>query len=644
MKLATRLSVWLAMLTGFIIILVLLGATFSFVKLTQDETERRMITVATMIDSRLVGSPPELLDSWLNEVMLQFDIAQIELTTEVGRLFISTRPELNPAEEAGGSFNHISVPLLHLPGTTLKLTYQQPDFAGPFTLIMSYPLAISLILAMAALLFSYVLIHRFFLGQVRLTQRAEQILKGERGENVYESDNESPIKVSQAIDLLLSELNVMNEKSHRLDTLIRTYAAQDSQTGLNNWHFFENQLATLLDGQEQSGAYGIVMIIRLPDFDTLKKDWQGPDNGLYTLINLLEMVVRRYPGALLARYFRNDFAVLMPHRTIKEADGFASQLLHAVETLPPFPMIDNHNMLHIGICAWRNGQSRDQIMERAEFAVRNAALQGMNNWSVYDDQLPEKGRGSVQWRTLLEQTLKRGGPHLYQKPAVNRHGEVQHRQILCRIIDGEQEILSGEYLPMVVTFGLSEQYDRSVITQLLPLLSLWPTETFAIPISVESLIRFSFQDWVHDTLIQYDKSLLSRIIFELAEADVCQHIYQLRRILRLITGLGAKIAVTQAGLTVVSTAYVKAFDLELIKLHPALVRNIGKRAENQLFVQSLIASCKGSKTRVFAAGVRTRSEWRALIDNGISGGQGDFIAASQPLDTQVKKYSQRYSV
>ncbi|WP_435868244.1 hypothetical protein, partial [Escherichia coli] len=26
------------------------------------------------------------------------------------------------------------------------------------------------------------------------------------------------------------------------------------------------------------------------------------------------------------------------------------------------------------------------------------------------------------------------------------------------------------------------------------------------------------------------------------------------------------------------------------------------------------------------------------------GGQGDFFASSQPLDTNVKKYSQRYSV
>jgi RNase E specificity factor CsrD len=49
-------------------------------------------------------------------------------------------------------------------------------------------------------------------------------------------------------------------------------------------------------------------------------------------------------------------------------------------------------------------------MEHAEAATRNAVLQGSNSWSVYDDSLPEKGRGNVRWRTLIEQMLSRGGP------------------------------------------------------------------------------------------------------------------------------------------------------------------------------------------------------------------------------------------
>jgi RNase E specificity factor CsrD len=83
----------------------------------------------------------------------------------------------------------------------------------------------------------------------------------------------------------------------------------------------------------------------------------------------------RYPGALLARYHRSDFAILLPHRTLKEAESIAGQLLKAVDALPANKMIDRADMVHIGICVCRSGQSPEQVMDHAEAATRNSVLQ-----------------------------------------------------------------------------------------------------------------------------------------------------------------------------------------------------------------------------------------------------------------------------
>src|SRR5690606_1836596 len=112
--------------------------------------------------------------------------------------------------------------------------------------------------------------------------------------------------------------------------------------------------------------------------------------------------------------------------------------------------------------------SVDQVMEHAGMATRNAVLQGGNSWAVYDNLLPEKGRGHVRWRTLIEQALQRGGPRFYQKPAVTRDGRVHHREIMCRIFDGKEEVLSAEYKPLVQQFGLAEQYDTQQVSRVLP--------------------------------------------------------------------------------------------------------------------------------------------------------------------------------
>ncbi|MCT4705488.1 RNase E specificity factor CsrD [Enterobacteriaceae bacterium H11S18] len=646
MRLTTKLSAFMTLLTGLAIFVTLIGCSLSFFNATHDKVHQRMLAVATIIDSELITSSPEKLSARLNDVMVPVDISEISL--KMGETVVYTQALAKSYEPQSTDYGaqQTTVKLMKHPGMSVTLTYRDPVASYYHSLFTTVPLSIAIGLMLIVLFLAMRWVKNQLAGQELLENRATRILNGERNADVRGSVLEWPARASSAMDMLLSDLQNASEQRSRMDTLIRAFAAQDGKTGLNNRLFFDNQLAMLLEDHEQVGAHGVVMIIRLPDFETLHDTWghAAVEEYLFTLINLLSTFVMRYPGALLARYFRSDFAVLLPHRTLKEADSFASQLLTAVDSLPPTRILDRNDMLHIGICAWRSGHTKEQVMENAEVATRNASLQGANSWSVYDDKLPEKGRGNVKWRTLIEQSLQRGGPRFYHKPAVTRSGNVHHREIMCRIFDGNEEVLSAEYMPMVKQFGLFEQYDRKIITRTLPLVGFWPEETLAIQITVDALIRVPFQRWLRDTLMQCEKSLRSRIIFELAEADVCQHISRLQPVIRLIKALGSRIAIVQAGLTVVSTSYIKDLNAELIKLHPGLVLNIEKRTENQLFVQSLVEACHGTQTQVFATGVRTRGEWQTLIEKGVSGAQGEFFAASAPLDSNVKKYSQRYSV
>ncbi|WP_426446169.1 RNase E specificity factor CsrD [Siccibacter colletis] len=646
MRLTTKLSALVTLLTVLAILVTLIGCTVGFYYTVQARAEQRVQTVAILLDNHLVTHPPERLTERLDELMIPADINSITFQQGDSTLFHYHRsPGLNDEEREDDALA-TDVPLLKVPGMTLKFSWQDPMASYFQSLKTSAPLSIAMLVIIALLVAALRWQRRQFIGHEQLERRAMCIIRGERGARVQRSPDEPPTQASYAIDMLLAEIENAGEQRSRMDTLIRAHAAQDTRTGLNNRLFFDNQLGTLLEDPEKVGTHGVVMIIRLPDFDTLADTWGrvAVEEYLFTLINMLSTFIMRYPGALLARYFRSDFAVLLPHRTLKEADGIASQLLNAVDSLPPTRMLDRSDMIHIGICAWRSGQTTEQVMEHAGMATRNAVLQGGNSWAVYDNMLPEKGRGNVRWRTLIEQALQRGGPRFYQKPAINVDGSVHHREIMCRIFDGKEEVSSAEYKPLVQQFGLAEQYDTQQVSRVLPLLALWPEETLAMPVSVDSLIRPTFQRWLRDVLLECEKSQRQRIIFELAEAAVCQHISEVQPIVRLIKALGVRVAVIQAGLTVVSTNWIKVLNVELIKLDPGLVRNIEKRTENQLFIQSLVESCSGTQTQLFATGIRTRSEWQTLVEMGVAGGQGEYVAASQPLDTGVKKYLQRYSV
>ena len=646
MRLTTKFSAFITLLTGLTIFVTLIGCSLSFYNAIQDKLVNRIQTVASVIDTRLVTTPLPILSRELDEIMVPVDIVQIDIRQGNSLVFSHARQGSYRPAGMMNQYREVTVHSLKNPGMTIKLVYQDPMANYFRSLMTTAPLTLAVGFIVLLIFMAVRWQRRQLSGQELLENRSVRILNGERGPQVRGSIYEWPSRTSSALDVLLSEIQFASDQRSRMDTLIRSYAAQDNKTGLNNRLFFDNQLATLLDDPEKVGTHGVVMMIRLPDFDLLRDNWGRAvaEDNLFVLINLLSTFIMRYPGSLLARYHRSDFAVLLPHRTLKESESIAGQLLKAVDALPQSKMLDRDDMVHIGICAWRGGQSTEQVMEHAEAATRNAVLQGANGWAVYDDSLPEKGRGNVRWRTLIEQMLSRGGPRIYQKPAVMKDGNVHHRELMCRIFDGTEEVISAEYLPMVLQFGLSEEYDRQQITRLIPFLTFWPEENLALQVTVESLIRPRFQRWLRDVLMQCEKSQRKRIIFELAEADVGQHISRLRPVVRLMNALGARVAVTQAGLTLVSTSWIKELDVELLKLHPGLVRNIEKRTENQLLVQSLVEACKGTRTQVFATGVRSRGEWQMLTERGVAGGQGDFFASSQPLDTNVKKYLQRYSV
>ncbi|EJL83130.1 RNase E specificity factor CsrD [Pantoea sp. GM01] len=648
MRLTTKFSAFITFLSLLAMLLMLVGCVFSFIWLSQQRVEIRMQTLATEVDKALATQSPQEMTQWLTRMMPVVNAEQMQLINGDTVVFSLARHENPMLEDEPNRFVQFDLPLTHSPGLELRVVVLDPaktwfrSFTGAYTLIV----LLTVVAIMSALL---VMTHRWlnrrWQNMEQLEARADRILAGER---VPHSDNaaEWPPKASRAIDTLLGDLREAGEQRLRIDTLIRAFAAQDSRTGLNNRLFFDNQLATLLEDQEDVGTHGVVMMVRLPDLDTLHETL-GPtlvEEYLFDLINMLSTFVLRYPGALLARYFRSDFAVLLPHRTLKEANSIADQLINAVDSLPPMRMVDRDDLIHIGISAWRSGQSVSQVMENVEMATRRAALQGGNSWSVGEGNTLDMGRGSVRWRTLLENTLNRGGPRLYQKPAVLLDGKVHHREVLARVFDGDKEVVSAEFMPLVLQLGMTDSWDRQLVTRIAALSEVWPDETLALPVNIDSLLQRPFQRWLQKLLLQCSKSQRKRFLFELAEADVCQHLNRLEPVFHMLTTFGCRIAVDQAGLTVVSSAYIKQFPIEVIKLAPGLVRNIERRTENQLFVQSLLEVCKSSSTQVFAAGVRTRAEWQTLSGLGVSGGQGDFFAPSLPVNSNVKKHSQRYRI
>jgi RNase E specificity factor CsrD len=197
-------------------------------------------------------------------------------------------------------YREITVPLVKHPGMSLRLVYQDPMGNYFHSLLTTAPLTIA-IAFIILMLFVCALASAPAFGSGAAgdsfhaySERRTWTERGERSMN--------GLRTSSALDMLLTEIQNAREQRSRLDTLIRSYVAQDTKTGLSNRLFFDNQLATLLEDQEKVGSHGVVMMVRLPDFTLLRDSWgiTLAEEQISTLINLLSTFMTRYPGALLA--------------------------------------------------------------------------------------------------------------------------------------------------------------------------------------------------------------------------------------------------------------------------------------------------------------------------------------------------------
>lgn len=431
-------------------------------------------------------------------------------------------------------------------------------------------------------------------------------------------------------ELLPSAVKHTDEKIP-IHSKIMDFFIRDAETGVSSRFSFDQLLAAQL---EEVNAYGVVMMIQLPDFDLYRKPIlknNEIDELQQILIDILTTYAMRFNVTSLARYFENTFVFLLPHATVSDADKIASQLITSINSISLDIDIERNTWMYIGITTYDEHQTQEDVMDSVREATRNAERQGGNGWYVYNN-IDKHPIGTVRWSTLLNRVLEQNELiYFYEEPAILTNGRLYHRNIVARIYDGKQELLTPEFLPWLQRFNMSETFDKIIITRLFPLLRHWQHEMISFQICVSSLVNATFFNWLCDELQEKGKTQCNRIIFELVEADVERNLEKLISIVRTLKHFGCQIAVIQAGIDVVNTSYINLLSIDIIKLYSGIIRSITRQPENQLIVESLCAMCAEQQVGIFATGVRTPAEWNALIDLGISGGQGELFAPLERL-------------
>ncbi|MCF7503853.1 MULTISPECIES: RNase E specificity factor CsrD [Vibrio] len=644
LKLSTRLVAFVTVIVISAMFILFIGGTLSFKRIGQEYLDHYLVGIVDVVDKEMEDPDAAYsMQRWMPKMLQASNIVEMKLSNKTGIVyrFKDTSPQIDPNRLYERSFV-----LERNEGYRIEFKALPPYIGYNYSMEAMWSITLAVALIIFCLVRGVRWLKEQLMGSEMLEERGRMLLAGQVEAHAKGDEREWPYTASEALDVLIEELQDARQERSRFDTFIRTHTFLDKLTGTANRVLFDNKLESAL---HESGARGGVLLIRIDEWEPVRdaNDKQITDGFIIEVGEVLSNIVQRYPDVIFSRYYEADFAVFIPHQGSKDIATLAAQCLRQLDKLTPPEPLEPDNWCHIGVTMYTEGERHSQIMDETETALKSAQLERINNWSRYPKQnTNELDRGSVRWRTLLDKALLPENlvifaQRCYLMPESGQANEL-HREIFTRIQDPDKGLLkSSRFMPAVEQVGYQAQMDQSVLKVLLKSLKESTTLTnYSVNLNVTPFANKQHFKWFRSELLQLSAQHRSQLAFEFPEGHLIAHLDYMRPVAKMLKGLGCKVIVGQAGRTIVSTHYIKDLKVNFIKLHRSLIKKIDQRHENQLFVRSLIGACGDSPTQVIAVGVETKQEKNTLIELGINGYQGRYFDEEQqiiPLPNQGEK-------
>lgn len=441
-------------------------------------------------------------------------------------------------------------------------------------------------------------------------------------------------RVVLAMNLMVEKLkNLFAEEAARSEKL-REEAYQDSLTGLANRRFFDLKLAQQLEVTEQN-TDGYLMFLRVNDLSGLNQRLGGQktDSLIQTIGGQLTQILQQRNAStwLASRNRGGEFTLLAPGLSNDDADKLAQQLSEQLESLYQTGASDCLPVAHMGIAAYRPGESTATVIGRADQALAQAQSKKPEQpWERLDDFDLATDQGIHEWRKWIDEALTGGKIQLYFQP-VCRCDDISrrmHHKVLARLIDPQGEaIAAGQFIPWVERLGWAARFDLAMLEHSLKHLALHPTP-LALSLSAATLREPESWAKLLDILKQHPEQA-SLMTLELDERHL-PPAAELEALGQQIRATGYHLGLQHFGGRFSLIGNLTHLGLAYLKVDGSYIRAIDQESDKRLFIEAIFRATNSIDLPLIAERVETEAELSVLKELGLEGAMGRLIGAPNP--------------
>jgi diguanylate cyclase (GGDEF)-like protein len=430
----------------------------------------------------------------------------------------------------------------------------------------------------------------------------------------------------------------VSEKNKQLDF----HASHDSLTGLINRREFEKRVQRAIN---QARAQSMTHTLFYMDLDQFKivNDTCGHAAGdelLKQLSKLLLSSVRKRDT--LGRLGGDEFGMLLENCHLEKGVEIANNLLTAIKNFH-FTWEDETFSpgMSIGVVPIdRSTLDIATVLNAADSACYIAKESGRNRVQIAhlgNKKLQER-HNQIQWVPRITRALEEDRFALYFQPIISlktntSHGK--HIEILVRMLDGENIIVPGVFLPVAEKYGIAISIDKWVVRNAFAWLANSNLNNSPDMISInlsgqsvgdESILKFILEQF-NEHNIPYEK-----VCFEITETAAIANITAATSFMLTLRGYGCRFSLDDFGSGLSSFSYLRKLPVDFLKIDGMFIRDVLSDPVDHAMVRSIneLGHLLGKKT--IAEFVETMDLADELKRMGIDYAQGYIYSPPQPIE------------
>ncbi|NVJ65837.1 MAG: EAL domain-containing protein [Gammaproteobacteria bacterium] len=415
------------------------------------------------------------------------------------------------------------------------------------------------------------------------------------------------------------------------ESKIHTLANYDPLTELPNRYLLKKRLLKGLADASKKSTKLVFMYIDLDRFKEIN-DTLGHTVG----DALLKSVAKTIQGCLrdsdtLARVGGDEFAIVLPNSSEKEAGAIATRILEQFRT--PFKA-DDHTVqtgASIGISIYPKHTEKSEDLFRFADIAMYSAKQDRNSYEFYQLRHTEQENKRRSTEKKLKLAIANGDLRLYYQPRVDiQTGVIKSVEALCRWYDPDSgDVSPGLFIPIAEETTLINDLSKLVTNMACRQVNEWRNmgidTTVALNLSIKDLKNFNIVRQFSDTMAMYNLEGNSLEI-EITESAAMTDVLNTVKVLNQFKELDIKLSIDDFGKGYSSLAYLSQLPVDNLKIDMYFVSQLGSQKRDRLInvniIRSIISLAQSLDMATVGEGIETVQQMSILKSLGCDMGQG----------------------